>query len=167
MYTPSDKREVVLPAGRWRYWFDDSKVIVGPAKISRNYPIGEFPVYIRDGAIIPMHISREYTGIGEREWDNYLTLNIYPCQDSSFEVPATDKTGTMQVSVHAGNPTTVTLGGAARLHVLRVFSEAKPVSVDYNGVALAEGQDWQYQSEQKRLIVKTESALSGSYAVKY
>ena len=167
MYTPSEEREVVLPAGRWRYWFDDSKVVEGPAKISRNYPIGEFPVYIRDGAVIPMHISREYTGIGERDWDSALTLNIYPCGDSSFEVPNTDKSGTLTVSVHAGNPTTVKLGGMARPHVLRIFSETKPLSVDRDGTALVEGTDWQYLSEKHRLVVKTAVALGGSYSVKY
>ena len=167
LYTPSENREVVLPAGRWRYWFDDGKVIDGPAKISRNYPIDKFPVYVRDGAIIPMHICREYSGIGQRDWDQHLTLNIYPWQDTRFEVPATDKTGMLTVSVHGGNPTTVTLGGTPRSHVLRIFSEAKPVSIDRDGATLIEGKDWQYRTEARRLIVKTPSAANGSYRVKY
>jgi hypothetical protein len=167
MYTPSESREVVLPPGRWRYWFDDGKVIEGPAKISRNYPMDEFPVYIRDGAIIPMQISRDYTGIGERDWEKYLTLNIFPWQDSAFEVPATDRSGTLNVSVHAGNPTTVKLEGTARPHLLRLLSGAKPLSVERDGMPLAEGTDWQYQPEKSRLIVKTATASNGSYSVKY
>ncbi len=167
IYTPSESREVELPAGRWRYWFDDSKVIAGPSKISRNYPIGEFPVYIQEGAIIPMHISREYTGIGARDWDKFLTLNIYPCQYSQMEIPLADKSGTLKVSVRMGNSTIITLEGAATPHLLRIFSETKPYSVDRDGVKLAEGNDWEYKAGNHRLIVKTATPSNGSYNVKY
>jgi alpha-glucosidase (family GH31 glycosyl hydrolase) len=167
MYTPSENREVELPAGLWRYWFDDRKVIEGPTRISRDYPIGEFPVYIREGAIIPMHISREYTGIGQRDWDAFLTLNIYPCQYASFEVPHTDKSGTLNVTVRSAKSTTITLEGAAKPHILRVYSETKPVFVGRDGVKLVEGTDWQYLAVWNRLIIKTETAVSGSYTIRY
>ena len=168
LFTPSESREVMLPAGQWRYWFDDSKVIQGPATISRNYPIGEFPVYIQDGAIIPMHISREYTSIGARDWDPYLTLNIYPCQFSRMDIPHADNTGTLQVSVRAtNNQTVITLEGEAKPHLLRIFSEDKPASVDRDKAKLAEGTDWEYSEGSRRLIIKTPAPSNGSYTVKY
>ena len=163
MYTPSERREVVLPAGRWRYWFDDGKTIEGPKTISRDFPLGEFPVYIREGAILPMHISREYTGLGGRDWADLLALNLYPGEDGSLAVPLTDGSGTMNVDVTAGNPVTVTLGGVVKPHVLRVFSASRPASVLRDGEALVEGQDWQFQPEKQRLVVRN----AGSKAVRY
>ena len=157
----------MLPAGRWRYWFDDSKVIEGPAVLSREYPLGEFPVYIREGAIIPMNITRDYTGIGEFDWNSCLTFNIYPGKDSSIKVPLTDKSGTLNVSVHAGNPTTVKLDGTPTPHILRIYSDNKPVSVDRDGELRTKGIDWQYNAESHRLIIKTDWPSIGTYKVKY
>jgi len=167
LYTPSESREVVLPAGLWHYWFNDGETIVGPTTISKNYPIDEYPVYVQEGAIIPMQISREYTGIGARDWEQYLTLNIYPCQFSRMDIPNTDGSGTLNVSVRGANPTTITLEGAARPHLLRVFSENRPAFVFRDKTKLAEGSDWEYNAVYRRLVIKTATALNGSYRVQY
>jgi alpha-glucosidase (family GH31 glycosyl hydrolase) len=37
-------RTVKLPAGKWRYFFDDRAVIEGPTTIERDFPLDEFPV---------------------------------------------------------------------------------------------------------------------------
>ena len=71
IYQDSLQCEVHLPPGRWRYWFQDDRVVEGPAVLTRDFPLDEYPVYVRDGAIIPMHVSRDYTGIGAADWDAY------------------------------------------------------------------------------------------------
>jgi alpha-glucosidase (family GH31 glycosyl hydrolase) len=167
IYEKKDAREVVLPEGRWRYLYKDDEVIEGPKTFTRNFPIDEYPVYIRDGAIIPMNIRRDYTGIGSKDWEGLLTLNIYPEGESKFAVQHTDNSGTMDVTVKAGAPLDITLSGTGKPHLLRVYSEKKPLSVQCSNVNLTEGTDWEYKAEQKRLIVRNKAAGTGKYVVAF
>lgn len=57
IYKDELKRSVKLPAGKWYYWFDDREQVKGPATVDREYPLGEFPVYIREGAIVPLNVE--------------------------------------------------------------------------------------------------------------
>ena len=83
--------EVTLPKGKWRYFFDDSELIEGPVTFQKEFPLEEFPVYIREGAIVPMDIKRSYTEIGDESSDGFLTFLIYPAGESSFTVHHPDK----------------------------------------------------------------------------
>ncbi len=65
IYKDELKNSVSLPGGKWRYWYDDQEIIEGPLTFERDFPLEEYPVYIREGAIIPMHIERSYTRIGD------------------------------------------------------------------------------------------------------
>ncbi len=165
VYKDSEAVEVSLPEGRWRYWFNDAEVVEGPKTFTRNYPLSEYPVYVRDGAIIPMNIRREYTGIGARDWEGLLTLNIYPDGEGKFSVHHTDNSGELDVSVKAGAPLEITLGGAAKPHLLRVLCPQKPASVQLDGKALEEGKDWEYQAGRQRLIVRNKLPMTGTYTI--
>jgi len=162
----SDPRlTVTLPEGRWRWFYDDATVIEGPTTFTKEFRMDQYPVYIRDGAIIPMHIARDYTGIGDRDWDGFLTLNIYPHGSNTFTVHHTDGSGTTEVDVAEGDGLTVSLDGVKKPHILRIFAETKPTRVERDGAALGEGAGWQYQPEKKRLIVRTDTYDKGDYAV--
>jgi alpha-D-xyloside xylohydrolase len=165
IFRDSNSREVVLPEGRWRYWFDDAEVIEGGKSITREYSIEQYPVFVRDGAIIPLHIARRYTGIGENDWDNFLTLNIYPCQRTSYTVHHTDKSGALTVAVDAGPPITIEMAGVLKPVILRVFTPNKPVSVRRDGVPLAETTEWQYQPEKRRLIIRSTANAPGAFEI--
>jgi alpha-glucosidase (family GH31 glycosyl hydrolase) len=91
--------EVTLPKGKWRYFFDDNKLIEGPATFQREFPLEEYPVYVREGAIIPMDIKRSYTEIGDTLSAGYLTFLIYPYQKSSFTVYHPDNSESTTVNV--------------------------------------------------------------------
>ncbi|MCK4881051.1 MAG: hypothetical protein KAS82_10335, partial [Bacteroidales bacterium] len=51
IYKDDLKNTVRLPGGNWRYWYDDQEIIEGPVTIERDFPLEEYPVYIREGAI--------------------------------------------------------------------------------------------------------------------
>jgi alpha-D-xyloside xylohydrolase len=71
MVEAGDERTVVFPAGEWIYLFDESKIYrQGVEKLT--FPLDEFPVFIRKGAIIPMQ------GAGE----DFITVHIYPAEGS-------------------------------------------------------------------------------------
>lgn len=57
-------REVVLPAGTWTPWTGGARV-AGGARITADAPIGEIPVYVRGGAIVPMYPDGVMTLVNE------------------------------------------------------------------------------------------------------
>ncbi len=61
IYMDDLKNIVRLPKGNWRYWFEDEKIIKGPVTFEREFPLEEYPIYIKEGAIIPMQIESTYT----------------------------------------------------------------------------------------------------------
>jgi alpha-glucosidase (family GH31 glycosyl hydrolase) len=162
IHEPGTKHTVHLPEGRWRYFFDDAEVIQGPTAITTDFPMDEYPVYVREGAIVPMQISRNYTGIGEKDWEDFLTLNIYPDGKNQFTVHHTDKSGALDVAVEKSDDLKVILKGDGKAHRLRIFAEAKPSSVTRGDVAFS---DWSYDAEDKRLIISSETPWTGIYQI--
>lgn len=166
IYEDTLTRSVTLPRGRWRYWFDDTEVIEGGVTITRDFPIHEYPVYVKDGAIIPMHISRAYTGIGNEDWASYLTLNVYPHQVSQFTVHHTDKSGKLEVRIEAGHPLKVSLSGTMKPHILRILSKASPSRITHSHMTL-EKDVWEYREKEQRLIIKSDMPTAGTYEIHF
>lgn len=166
IYKPGGDHTVHLPAGHWRYWFDDRVVIEGPAEITHTFPRNEFPVYLREGAIIPMKISRNYTGIGEQDWQDFLTFNIYPGEDRTFTCYA--ETDQRELSITTATDSEVlgiTLDGVGRPYLLRVFQEERPTSVSFNRETVPEDK-WQFLSEKKRLILRSPEGRTGTWEIR-
>ncbi len=86
IYKDELENEIHLPEGQWRYWFNDKELITGPKTFTKSFPLGEYPVYIKEGAVIPLHIQRAYTGLGDSTSANYTTWLIYPKGKSEFTV---------------------------------------------------------------------------------
>ena len=162
IFKDSPTRAVTLPRGQWRYWFDDQEVLEGNTTFTRDFPLNEYPIYVRDGAIIPMKIARPYTGIGDEDWASYLTLNIYPHGNTEVTVHHTDTSGELRVRVEAGNPMRILLEGTAKPHLLRILLDAPPTRIVRNDLEISE-MSWTWQPESKRLIVKTDAAVTGAY----
>jgi hypothetical protein len=74
-----------LPPGGWFEW-PTGKHLTGPATVTNNFSISQIPVYLRDGAILPMQPPMRYTG--EKPVDP-LILTVFPlngAKDSSYTV---------------------------------------------------------------------------------
>ncbi|NUN98752.1 MAG: glycoside hydrolase family 31 protein, partial [Candidatus Omnitrophica bacterium] len=165
IYQDSLRNTVHIPRGRWRYFFDDSEVFEGPKTIERDFPLDEYPVYVRDGAIIPMRISRDYTGIGDKDWEGLLTFNIFPSGRSTFEVHHPEGGDSTRVTVEEGATLRIQIEGAPVAHILRVLLAERPARVLRGETELAEGSDWEYRSERKRLILRSKGEFTGRYAI--
>jgi alpha-glucosidase len=77
------KKTVVLPVGKWFYWWDD-RTIEGPKRISVPVDLGTMPIFVREGAIIPMWPVMQFTS--EKKQDP-LEINYYPSDTaSSYEL---------------------------------------------------------------------------------
>jgi len=79
----ASKRTVYLPEGKW-YEFHTGDIFTGPAEIEMDAPLDKTPLYVREGAIIPLAPAMRHAG--EQPWDP-LTIRVYPGpQTSSFTI---------------------------------------------------------------------------------
>ncbi len=158
--------EINLPGGKWRYWFNDKELIEGPLTFIREFPINEYPVYIREGAIIPMNIERAYTGIGDENSRGYLTLLIYPDGQSNFTIYHPDNERTTIVSVEETNESLkINLQGLKKAHILRVHISSKPQKVVLDNSMLSDSLDYHFDRESNKLIIKTNDCSIGEYII--
>ena len=71
---------VYLPAGRWiDYWSKD--IHVGPGWIDVHAPLDTLPLFVREGAIIPMGPEIQYA---DEKTLGPLTLDVYPASEGAF-----------------------------------------------------------------------------------
>lgn len=68
-----ENRYVYLPKGRWYDYWNDT-VWEGGVEIKAEAPIDRIPLFIREGAVIPMGEVIQY--VGERDYEQ-MTLHVY------------------------------------------------------------------------------------------
>lgn len=78
----SDPVSFVLPEGESWIDFWTNEVFVGGTRITKQYEISQAPLFIRSGAIIPMEITNDITGIGNESNKNNITMFVYPNKES-------------------------------------------------------------------------------------
>jgi len=166
IYCDNLVNKVTLPPGNWRYLFDDKTVVEGNSSFEREFPLDEYPVYIREGAIIPMDIKRDYTGIGNKNSEGYLTLLIYPGGINEFTVHHPDKTGSTKiVAEDSGGIIKITLEGLHKPHILNINLTAAPRQVELDGRVLSDSADFHFDENRNKLVIKTEIYQTGRYLI--
>lgn len=82
------KQKVFLPAGTWiNYWTGEQ--LQGNAEHTVAAPLHQIPLFVKQGAIIPM---RKYASSIEKGNNNTLILHVYPGADGSFNLLEDDGT---------------------------------------------------------------------------
>jgi alpha-glucosidase (family GH31 glycosyl hydrolase) len=80
--------KVFLPGGKWiNYW--TGELYNGNAEYTVAAPIHQIPLFVKQGAIIPM---RRYASSIEKGNNNTLTLHVYPGANGSFNLLEDDGT---------------------------------------------------------------------------
>ena len=168
VFEDSLTRTVQLPAGEWRYLFDDKTVVTGPQTITRDFPLAEAPVYVRAGSIVPLQVKREYTGFGTRESEKFLTWAIYPSGKTAFTCVHPSGAGESTLTVDAAsNAITVSVDGVKIPHILRVHSDRKPASIELDGAPLTEGAQWAYDEAKQKVVVTTDNNTATKYVISF
>ncbi len=167
IYEDNLMRSVTFPAGKWRYMFNDLEVIEGPTTTRRTFPLEEAPVYIRDGAIIPLNVSRAYTGYGDENSKGYVTWLVYPSKNTEFEMVHPDKSGRTKLESRMSTSLTLQLSGVHKPHILRIHMIFPPLKVQRDMKTLEENVDWTYDRERAKLIIRTDEYEDGKYTVEY
>ncbi|HSO88455.1 MAG TPA: TIM-barrel domain-containing protein [Draconibacterium sp.] len=166
IYKDNLVNEVRLPKGNWRYFFDDSELIKGPVTFQKEFTLEEFPVYIREGAIVPMDIKRSYTEIGDESSEGFLTYLIYPDGESSFTLHHPDKTGSTTIQVtDSEEKTDITLSGVQKPHILNINLEKMPRKIELDGRLLSDSADFTFNGSRNKLIIRTAEYRTGNYTI--
>jgi len=75
-------REVYFPEGRWIDFWNEKKVLTGKQTIKWTGDAKDnnwsFPLYIREGAIIPLEVKNNVTKFGWEESKDFVTFAIWP-----------------------------------------------------------------------------------------
>ncbi|WP_251622465.1 TIM-barrel domain-containing protein [Odoribacter lunatus] len=180
------RENIYFPAGTWYDYWTGEAYEGGKWLDKYKASLATCPVFVREGAIIPMYPDMNY--VWEKPAD-VLTLDLYPFGQTSFDMYEDDgltrdfengKFARTLISVSAptdkkGN-VTVTIGKARgdyegrlkeRVYVLQVKAEEAPVEILHNGKSLPavsvgefeEGKiGWCFNPEEKkgRIHVRTE-----------
>ncbi len=165
IHTDSDTHTLHLPEGRWRYFFDSEELLEGPLEITREFPHDEFPVYVRDEAIIPMRVSRSYTGFGDKDSEDALTLVAYPGANSTFTLRRENKDDVAIAVINQDGQTRVTLPENDEKFILRFPHVDSPDTVLWNDPESSAAITWHYDKATRTLIVKQTNQGSGSLTV--
>ena len=71
--------DVQLPSGgNWIDYWTGEKYDAGSLLRNKQYTLDKYPLFIRAGAIIPMHVVNDVTGHGSKESKGKQTVIIYP-----------------------------------------------------------------------------------------
>ena len=142
-----------LPSeGTWiDFWTGDS--FAPDTRISRRYPLDEFPLFIRKGAIIPMDIRSGTTGIGCEKLEGCRSFLICPngLSARTLHLPQGDGTEYYDCTVSFDEAK-----GELRLksdrHARYAFILRNMPAVS----SVTDAADWQYDAERKELLIVAE-----------
>ena len=168
IYQDSKINSITLPEGNWRYFFVDSKLIHGPQTIEMEFPMDEYPVFVKEGAIIPMDIKRDYTKIGDKNSEGFITILIYPSEKNSFTFYHPDSKKKTDISYNNDDVSlNIYLSDTKIPHILNIYTERAPSKVELDGEQLEENTNWNYNSTKHKLIIRTIDYKNGNYSIKY
>ncbi len=157
--------EVHLPEGKWRYWFEDKDVIQGPMILKKDFPLEKYPVFVREGAIIPMNVSRSYNSHGDSASAGYLTWLIYPSGKSNFTAFDTKTQEPTEIAVSKSSKEIyLTYKGKVTPSLFRLHLADKPSQILLNGRPLNPN-TFRFDRVTKKLVIKNENPAQAQYRI--
>ncbi len=165
----SKRRTVEFPAeSNWIDFWDDNKIYRGGERlVDKDFPYEQYPVYIREGAIIPMNVVDDVTGHGSEYSSGYLTLIHYPSDSSFFNYYDTDESFTI-TSVKKEFGRQIYTGAGNEKLLFRIKYDENVNTITLNGTELAQistynnflhaESGWFYQAADGYLWIKFDQA---------
>ena len=145
------KRAVPLPAGdRWYEWWS-TKVAEGGTSALADLATDrlKLPLWVREGAILPMDIENDVLGLGTAESKGARTLLVWPSLTaSSFETIEADGTKVTTSAQATATGWSITLSALPAAVILRVHAEPMPAA--FTGADITSS----YDAATKTSIVK-------------
>lgn len=125
-------RQVPLPAGaRWADWWT-AEVHDGGTTVAADFSQdrAKVPLYLREGALVPLDVEDATLGLGDASSKGALTLLVWPSPaESTFRLHEADDSVTT-IDQKGG---TITISNAPKPVVLRIRADAAPSNVTLDG----------------------------------
>jgi len=134
-------RDVALPSGaRWYDWWDGSAVYEGGTTVE-SYDAsepGRIPLFVREGAIVPVDVESDVTGLGTAASAGRLTVLVWPAREEhAFRLHEEDE----EVTTITATRERIALSRARRPTLLRVHRDTAPSAVALGSTTLTEHPD--------------------------
>lgn len=98
------------------------------------------PVFVREGAIVPLDVVDDVNGLGTSASSGALTMLVFPSvSETSFSLVDSDE-GATTISAVGGAMVRVSMSRALSPVIFRVRADAAPTAVDVDGAALSDVQ---------------------------
>ncbi len=160
----TSERDIALPAGRYYDWWQPGAAPIDGDVTLTAYAMPErerFPLFVREGAIVPLEVKSTVTGLGTAARADALTVLVWPAtSQTSFELVDHDDAATTITA----RTDEITLSRAARTTYVRIRRDTAPTSVQVGASTLAEVDSdaaldaattgWRYDALGKFLWVK-------------
>lgn len=152
----NDEVSFKLPEGLWMdFW--SKTMSKGGNVLGDTYPLNEFPLFIKAGAIVPMNISNSYSGIGDAKLKGKQTVYIVSGEGKSdYQYYRPLGEGIAYEQIHLAYDGNVLVEGKTSLPYAFLIQnvEKKPSKV-------LNADKWKYNaSNQELVILKTGSSFS-------
>jgi hypothetical protein len=129
------------------------------------------PLFLREGAIVPLEVRDDSTGLGDSDAADALSLLLFPGPESKlFLLYDSDDQPTGITAQGSGRSVEVRVSRAPRKLLLMVRLDGKPIGVTANGAALpavasradlaSQTAAYTYDMSKSLLIVKLPSATT-------
>ena len=120
--------------------------------------------------MIPLRVSRAYTGFGDRESAEFVTWLVYPHGSSQFTLwhpESHPNPNSTTLRATAGRELILEFTGHHTPHILRILMQKKPREVILDGKTLPEGAAWSFDPAATRLVIKTPAYEAGRYVISW
>ncbi len=173
IYNSEYQRNVYLPEGRWINFWDEDEITEGKQTImwseSEEDGLWSFPLYIREGAIIPMDVENEISGFGWNQKGEFITLAIWPEYLGSSEFVLNDLEGSVEIIVdwQEKDKLLISLSETKMNYIFRLhINDSKPpLSISSGSIDITEvsnkklfrsrdNSEWHYDSEENNLWIR-------------
>lgn len=139
----SGVRDVPLPAGsKWYDWWKPGDAPIDGGTTLADYDATDrsvMPLFVKEGAIIPMTVRNDVTGLGDAGSADHYTILVYPADQTTTNfVLHDDESSTTTIEVTGGASTSITLSRTTKPTLLKVRAESAPGGVSVGGSAAAE-----------------------------
>lgn len=119
------KRSVELPAGQWFDWWTNDAV-TSPVAADVSADRIKLPVYVREGAIVPLDVVDDANGLGTKASKGLLTVLAWPGEAQTSFVLRDDDGKTTTIEAKRGS---LSLSRVRTGALVRIRAESAPTSV--------------------------------------
>ena len=99
--TEESEREVYFPEGTWFDFRNNNEVYEGKQKIlwkqDGDDGLYQFPLYVKEGATIPLEVKNDFSGFGSKYSEGFITLAMWPEQDAENRFVLNDREGPVEI----------------------------------------------------------------------